>query len=57
MHGLLARAAEWVWGTPTIGLTLAVGLLLTLRTRGFVLRRFGAVLRETFGKIPRTGKK
>ncbi len=51
MHGLLARAAEWVWGTPTIGLTLAVGLLLTLRTRGFVLRRFGAVLRETFGKI------
>ena len=40
-----------VWGAPMLTLLIGVGLLLTIRTRGFQFRRFGYAMKNTLGKI------
>ncbi|MBP3319000.1 MAG: sodium:alanine symporter family protein [Ruminiclostridium sp.] len=40
-----------VWGAPMLALLIGVGLLLTIRTRGFQFRRFGYAMKNTLGKI------
>ncbi len=40
-----------VWGFPMIALLIGVGLFISIRTRFIQLLKFGAMCRETFGKI------
>lgn len=42
----MERLAAMVWGTPTMVLLLAVGLMMTVRTRCVQVRRLGASLRQ-----------
>ena len=41
-----------VWGPMGLGLLFGTGLLLTVRTGGFQLRRWGYWMRHTLGAIP-----
>lgn len=43
-----ARLAAWVWGAPMLLLLLAVGLCMTVATRGIQLRKLGAALRHVW---------
>ena len=47
---------DFVWGVPAMILIIGVGLYLTLRTRFIQLRKFGASMRETVGRIFRRGE-
>ena len=40
------KLVEWVWGVPTMVLLLAVGIILTWKTRFVQIRRFGASIRQ-----------
>ena len=42
---------DFVWGVPAMILIMGVGLLLTIRTRGLQIRRFGYSMRMTLGKV------
>ena len=42
---------DFVWGVPAMILIMVVGLLLTIRTRGLQIRRFGYSMRMTLGKV------
>ena len=42
---------NFVWGVPAMILIIGVGLYLTLRLRFVQIRKFGASMRETIGKI------
>ena len=49
---------SYVWGWPTIILILGTGLLLTIRTRGLQVRKFGESLNTTIvPTIKSLGKK
>lgn len=41
----------FIWGVPSMVCIIGVGLLLTIRTKGLQFRKFGYVLKHTFGKI------
>ena len=40
-----------VWGPPMLILLMAVGILMTIRTRGMQFRHFGYAMKNTVGKI------
>ncbi len=42
---------DFVWGVPAMALILGVGLYLTIGTRVIQVRRLGASLKETIGKV------
>lgn len=48
---LLASFADILWSWPTIILVFATTLWLTFKTRAFQFRRFGHIMRNTFGKL------
>lgn len=41
----------FIWGVPSMICIIGVGLLLTARTKGLQFRKFGYVLKHTFGTI------
>ena len=41
----------FIWGVPSMVCIIGVGLLLTIRTKGLQFRKFGYVLKHTFGTI------
>lgn len=41
----------FIWGVPSMICIIGVGLLLTFRTKGLQFRKFGYVLKHTFGTI------
>ena len=41
----------FIWGVPSMVCIIGVGLLLTIRTKGLQFRKFGYVLKHTFGMI------
>ena len=49
----LERLGAIVWGPPMLGVFLAAGAWLTLRTKGFQLRRLPFWMRNTFGTLLR----
>lgn len=42
---------EFIWGVPAMICIIGVGLLLSVRTRFIQVRKFGAALKNTIGKI------
>ncbi len=46
LNGAMERLSAWVWGAPTMLLLLAVGLCMTVVTRGVQVRKLGASLRQ-----------
>lgn len=42
----MEKLAAWVWGMPTMGLLLAVGLVLSLQTRFVQIRMLGTSIRQ-----------
>ncbi len=46
----------FVWGVPAMILIMGVGLFLTIRLRGIQIRKLGASLRETIGKLFKKGE-
>ena len=41
----------FIWGVPSMVCIIGVGLLLTIRTKGLQFRKFGYVLKHTFGMM------
>ena len=41
----------FIWGVPSMVCIIGVGLLLTIRTKGLQFRKFGYVLKHTFGTM------
>ena len=41
----------FIWGVPSMVCIIGVGILLTIRTKGLQFRKFGYVLKHTFGTI------
>ena len=42
---------SFVWGVPAMICIVGVGLLLSFRTSFIQFRRFGAAMKETFGRM------
>lgn len=57
-YAILEKAGAVVWGPLTMGLTLGIGLYLTVKSGGFQFRRCGTVVQKTLGQMfRRTGRK
>lgn len=48
---LMEGLSGFLWGPPLAGLVVGSGLILTILTRGIIFRRFGFVMKNTFGKM------
>lgn len=48
---LMEGISGFLWGPPLAGLVVGSGLILTILTRGIIFRRFGFVMKNTFGKM------
>lgn len=44
-------ANDFIWGVPAIVCIIGVGILLSVRTRFIQVRRFGAAMKNTIGKL------
>ena len=40
-----------LWGTPTLILLFAAGLIFSIKTQFFQLRKLGYILKNTLGKV------
>ena len=47
---------NFIWGVPAMICIIRVGLLLSVRTGFIQVRRFGAAMRSTLGKLFHKGK-
>ena len=47
----LTEVANFLWGWPLIIVIVFTGIFLTIRTGGVQFRRFGYMLKTTFGSI------
>lgn len=54
---ILHRAYQIVWGVPTLGLILGVGLLLTVKTRFAQIRYFGQAMRLFWERLTGAGER
>lgn len=56
MENFLNTLNGILWGTPTMILLFAVGLLFSIKTKFFQIRKLGHILKNTAGKIFEKGK-
>ena len=52
----MEKLAEWIWGVPTLVLLLAVGLVMTWRTRFVQVRKLGASIRQVGNSLRGGGR-
>lgn len=50
-EGVLKSISNFLWGVPLAGLVVGSGLILTLVTGFIIYRKFGFVMKNTFGKM------
>lgn len=51
INNLFGTLAGWLWGIPLIVLVVGSGIIVSFVTGFIIYRRFGFVLKNTFGKI------
>lgn len=51
MELLLKSLSSFLWGTPLIVTVIGVGLYFTIGSRFFQFRRFGHIMKNTFGQM------
>ena len=49
--GIFIKISDFLWGWPLIIIILLTAVVLTVRTGAIQFRRFGYMLRTTFGSI------
>ncbi len=51
LESILESVAGFMWGLPLLALITITGIYFTIISGGFQFRRFGHIIKETFGKI------